>query len=475
MHNYLHNGDILWPKSANLCALGRNAFVDLALGAGTSLEMGLWGSAWESQIRSVAFTNSLKHGSFSGGTSWFYVWPVISTSHIYHVRQLIAFLNKKSRHLPDELKIPSAMRWQAKYSWEKNALADVEKTWAEKMLLAYILRFSIFLKETREKSRKEFLPDRIFFIYEKYTPEKRNNFVKNFVDFVKKTAEKKDLLFPSLFFRQELENLTFTSVKGYKKKLSQAELKALSSSSPDIEEKFRKRLETLEYITTGKFTLKPDETLKKLRERYVSMKKLGVEWNLKLKTLASSPEISEKVHKALLRSTISSTGNFFHATTHLEESSSGYTHAGFVVRLPAYNKPILFERVLGFYYVNPAVGLKNSSVVEVLNIPENKDEKIYSIIPFKVNPPFRFKRGISDVITMKNVYYSFKKTLSRNFRLGPGFLYGTMHLLPHLRQNRILFRDAWGIKKLGKYSYLDLTKAGLFKGKEIHLIARCIK
>lgn len=79
MHEYLYNGDDLWPKKADLCARGRNALLDLERGPGTSFDLGLFGAAWKAQVHAVAATlPSDRSMPDPGGTRFTAVWPVIT-------------------------------------------------------------------------------------------------------------------------------------------------------------------------------------------------------------------------------------------------------------------------------------------------------------------------------------------------------------------------------------------------------------
>ncbi|MBU1218487.1 hypothetical protein KKF34_05130 [Myxococcota bacterium] len=475
MHNFLHNGNDLWPKTANLCALGRNAFLDLALGPGTSLEYGLSGSAWMSLIRSVAFTNSFSRGTYDkNGTRWLYIWPVITTSHTQWILELAYRQMNPALPLRDELKLPSGLSWQAQYTWSKTDLQNKQKTWETRLLYALVLRISLIINKWGNNP-PTYEPAVILKNIRRLEGRKQFKFIYNFVRYAYFKAAKEGNLHPSEYLQSELVKLTGTSVKGYKRPLSPMELSALCKSNSRLEKKYAERLKELDYITSTEEKTDIPAGIATKRKDYQLLKKLGLYWNKKLLQISSSPDIQKEVMKALLSRKITVTGNFFNATTHLEESSSGFTHAGLVVNLPGHAKPWLLERVLGFYYVNQVHTLKNSSVVEVLSVPRtDMKNHHYSIVPFTVKTPFRFKKGVSDIVTFKNIYYSFKKQLDPRYRLGPGFIFGAMHIIPNLLRNREIFRSIYGIESHGKYTFLDIKKGHLLKNREIFLIARCV-
>ena len=83
---YLFNADSLWPKTADLCARGRNALLDLELGPGTSYELGLWGPAWDAPIYSVAVTNPFIDGRVTG-SRFLATWPLVADGQTEWLRQ----------------------------------------------------------------------------------------------------------------------------------------------------------------------------------------------------------------------------------------------------------------------------------------------------------------------------------------------------------------------------------------------------
>lgn len=429
-----------------------------------------------SLIRSVAFTNSFSKGTYDkSGTRWLYIWPVITTSHTQWILELaLRQLNPASISLRDELKLPSSLSWQAQYSWSSAELQNKQKTWETRLLYALVLRISLIINQWGNNPSK-YAPSVILKNIRKLDGQKRFDFIYQFVRYSYIKTAKEGNLHPSEYLQTELVKLTGTNVKGYKRPLSPMELSALCKSNTTLEKKYSERLKELEYITSSEEKTDMPPGIAAKRKDYQLLKKLGFHWNKKLLQISSSTEVQKKVMNALLSREITVTGNFFNATTHLEESSSGFTHAGLVVNLPGHKKPWLLERVLGFYYVNQVHTLKNSSVVEVLSVPRtDMKNHHYSIVPFTVKTPFRFNKGVSDIITFKNIYYSFKKQLDPRYRLGPGFIFGAMHIIPNLVRNIEIFRSIYGIESHGKYTFLDIKKGQLLKNREIFLIARCI-
>lgn len=81
MHSYLYNGDDLFPKAVNLCALGRNALLGLDRGPGASFDLGLFGPAWEAHLYAVAVDRDPRRPTHTlGRTRFVYSWPVVSTA-----------------------------------------------------------------------------------------------------------------------------------------------------------------------------------------------------------------------------------------------------------------------------------------------------------------------------------------------------------------------------------------------------------
>jgi hypothetical protein len=87
MHSYLYNGDDLFPKTVNLCSRGRNALLDLDLGAGASFDLGLFGPAWEAHLYAVAVDRDPRRPwQTRGRTRFAYSWPVVSTAQTEMLR-----------------------------------------------------------------------------------------------------------------------------------------------------------------------------------------------------------------------------------------------------------------------------------------------------------------------------------------------------------------------------------------------------
>jgi len=98
MHSYLYNGDDLFPKTVNLCARGRNALLDLDLGAGASFDLGLFGPAWEAHLYAVAVDRDPEHPWHTRGrTRLVYTWPVVSTAQTAMLRLAYAIAEAAAR------------------------------------------------------------------------------------------------------------------------------------------------------------------------------------------------------------------------------------------------------------------------------------------------------------------------------------------------------------------------------------------
>jgi hypothetical protein len=122
MHEYLYNGDDLWPKTVNLCARGRSALLDLDLGPGAARELGLFGPAWRSQLHAVAVSRDPDRPlDAAARTRLLLSWPVVSTGEtglLARVHALGAALVAWPPSSPDPLPGPRG-------AWDEIHLADL--------------------------------------------------------------------------------------------------------------------------------------------------------------------------------------------------------------------------------------------------------------------------------------------------------------------------------------------------------------
>ncbi|MGM0596274.1 MAG: hypothetical protein ACQES9_04475 [Myxococcota bacterium] len=479
MHRFLHNGDELWPKKANLCALGRNSLVDLALGAGTSHDLGLRGSAWRSHYQTIAWTNNFKRLSDPlKGSRLIYSWPLISSTLFYRLLTTQKFISGDITKLPDFLKLSSSSMKIAKKQWNLNKNTAISKLWARRLRGAWLHKIFISLKYSPIKIKLVDFdsPDSILKFKQKFDQLSEEKKGKLLIDLSRELQQKlvdRKLLFPSRELQQKLEKLLYTKLEKYEKKLSPWQLLKIGKNNKDPE--LQTRLREINYILHGDPRLKPKPQWQKKHREYLRLKEKTKKWMNYLKKMVLSKNIQQKVLILSRKEKLLLSGNYFFETSHLAETTTGFTHAGMLLYLNKKKQPWLFDRVLGFYYANPLKTMKHSAVVELVKPAPaviNK-EKRYALLPYRVKSLFKFKKGATNQVSWKNIYTDFKKELSPEYKLGSGIIWGIMHLLPNFKKNSSLLYPLYEIKKLGKYSYLDFKSLQSLKNKTIYLVARC--
>ena len=78
-----------------------------------------------------------------------------------------------------------------------------------------------------------------------------------------------------------------------------------------------------------------------------------------------------------------------------------------------------------------------------------------------------------DQVTFFNMVTEWKPRLPAGYVLGPEFLWGAIHVLPHLPQNQAMLRRFQYLRHIGGYSYIDYLNLRPLAGQDVHLIARC--
>ncbi len=484
MHRYLFNGDEIWPKNIDFCARARNSLLDLANGPGTSLELGLAGSAWEGLTYTVAFTNAFRRFSDPvTGSDWLYIWPVISDRTINDLRVLLELEENPdpASTMPRHLVLPRILGGTAREQWPESDQDDLQGAWNRRMTGALVRRL------TRQAGAMGWSfsgfsfakgADRVRFYarLDGLAPPERRVLLENFLKELELQAARKNLLFPAHRIQREMENLVFFRLEGYPDPVSPAVVRMAARRDPSAE--LMEALAKLDYLSSGKWsgTEEIPAGWPVQREQYVKLRSELEAWQERISAIARSPSLREAVFSQLERNPVILSGNVYFATSHLEESATGYTHVGLVLNLPSRpGEPWLFDRVQAFFYANAIRTLQKSALVELVR-PDMKvvnKPRRYAVLPYRVHAPIQFSSGSTDVINFFNMYTDWARNLPEGYRLGPEFLWGAVHLLPHLPQNRDRLRRFQYLKKIGEYSYIDYLNMRPLAGQDLHLIARC--
>ncbi|MBU1534564.1 hypothetical protein KKF84_04540 [Myxococcota bacterium] len=477
MHRFLYNGDDLWPKQINLCARGRNSLLDLAMGPGLSFELGLTGPAWETHLSGVALTNTFR--TFSSplrGLNYEFVWPVITTSHLKRMEILAGYLFGTLLTLPPTLQIPKALHTSVhSQTLAKGAAAD--RLWARRLLGAYIKRTQAAMTTMKRLKfpRESQISTRLLHfdsLLDSTPANLREKAVRRFVHGVRVAAETRDLLFPSEKLWEDVKALTYTKVASYPEPLSPWQLKIFAEAQKNT--RLLTRSAKLEYILSVTTPANVPKAWTSEKKKYRAIKARGDAWLKKIGDLVGRPAYIKLFESVIPHHPLLLTGNFFFGTSHIEETTSGFTHAALILNLGKSLGSWQFERVLGYYYANRAIGLKNSKAAELLSVPSAlfTVARYYAALPYTIAPPFLFRRGASDIINFTNIYSHMKHILPNQYSLGHGFIYGAMHLLPHIGGNHML-TSFYSLKKLGDFTYRQFGSLQRLKGKTVRLIVRC--
>jgi len=486
MHKYLFNGDEVWPKNIDFCARARNSLLDLANGPGTSLELGLAGSAWESLIYTVAFTNAFERFADPvTGSDWLYVWPVVSDLYVADVGRLLNVLEQpeKISELPRHLVLPKMLAQTAREDWPSADAADLQKAWNRRMLGALVRKltrqaatmdapyagydFKRGTERTRFYRQLDGLPR-----------DRRHTLLRDFCAHLVRTAAARNLLFPAERVRNEMKRLVYFTLPGFPEPVGPGIVRILATekTSPEL----ISAVARLDYLTTGKWEgSRPlPEGWAADRETWVALRQELVKWQTRVSQIAASASLKRVIYAQMEKNPVVLSGNVFFATSHLEESSTGYTHVGLVLNLPSRpGQPWLFDRVQAFFYANPVRDLKKSALVELVAPSASvvARPRRYAALPYRVHSPIKFASGASDMITFFNMVTDWKPRLPAGYTLGPEFLWGAIHLIPHLPQNQAMLRRFQYLRNIGQYSYIDYLNLRPLAGQDVHLIARCPK
>ncbi len=485
MHKYLFNGDEVWPKNIDFCARARNSLLDLANGPGTSLELGLAGSAWESLIYTVAFTNAFSRLSDPlTGSDWLYVWPVVSDLYLDDVRRLLEQLEspEKAPPLPRHLVFPKILVQVAQEDWPASDTTDLQAAWNRRMLGALVRKL------TRQAAtmnapfegfdfRRGTERARFYRVLDDLAPAARGARLREFCDHLAGVAAGRNLLFPAERVRNEMQRLVYFTLPGFPEPVGPGVVRILAGQKATPE--LISAVARLDYLASGRWEgSRPlPEGWAADRETYNALRQELVTWQTRVSQIAASASLKRVIYAQLEKSPFVLTGNVFFATSHLEESSTGYTHVGLVLNLPSRpGNPWLFDRVQAFY-ANPVRDLKKSALVELVapSTGVMARSRRYAALPYRVHAPIKFASGASDLITFFNMVTDWKPRLPAGYVLGPEFLWGAIHLIPHLPQNQAMLRRFQYLRSIGEYSYIDYLNLRPLAGQDVHLIARCAK
>ena len=484
MHKYLFNGDEVWPKNIDFCARARNSLLDLANGPGTALELGLAGSAWESLIYTVAFTNGFHRFSDEvTGSDWLYVWPVVSDMYVADLRRLLEVQEhpEKAAELPKHLVFPKLLMQTAREDWPAADVADLQAAWNRRMLGALVRKLTrqaatMNLPFEGHDLRRGVERTRFYRLLDGLEPARRRAVLRAFCDRITTEAASRNLLFPAERVRNEMKRLVFFTLPGFAEPVGPGVVRILAEqkSSPEL----IAAVARLDYLASSRWEgSRPlPEGWAADREKYVALRQELVKWQERVSQIAASASLKRAIYGALEKNPIVLSGNVFFATSHLEESSTGYTHVGLVLNLPTRpGEPWLFDRVQAFFYANAVKNLKKSALVELVSpsTPVVSRVRRFAALPYRVHAPIRFASGSSDQITFFNMVTDWKPRLPAGYLLGPEFLWGAIHLIPHLPQNQAMLRRFQYLRNIGEYSYIDYLNLRPLAGQDVHLIARC--
>ncbi len=450
MNAFLYNDDELWPKELFLCSRGRASLIDLAWGPGTAGRVGLLGPSWEAHLEAVAH----------GRARYLYVWPVVSTWDLACARGA----------LPPPF---------TRYNGTRYRLAVLQRLLAQARTLG--LR-SCTPGQTGTASAC--IPRRLDKLTRDLNPEAlKGRELEYFLDTLQSWARKKGTIVPSLRWTRLWYSLR-TQVPGQAQPLS-------PTAFLGWVEKHRIQLEKCD---AGASPSEYDaQTCRRLIHRSAVIKCIASRGRAPIcRDVASSPAVlaylanrsqmailkpflmaqarrASETIRSLENDSLLSVGLYFKNSEYLMASFTGYTHAGLMATFHAV--PHVFHRVHGYFFAEPVSALKSTFPVEVVSLTVPK--MTYGLLRHTVRPPFYLGHGLfSDVVTLINIYVDLKHHLPPGTSLGPGFVFGAAHLLPHLPHNAPIFASVRKIRSFRGFQYWGYDFEGL-KGYSLDLIVAC--
>jgi hypothetical protein len=376
---------------------------------------------------------------------------------------------------------PRILTQTALEDWPVADRADLQVAWNRRMLGALVRKLTrqaatMGVPHAGFDFRRGSERTRFYRTLDGLDPPARRALLQSFADTLEKAAAGRNLLFPAERVRAEMQRLVFFRLPGYAEPVSPGVVRILAAekTSPEL----TAAVARLDYLATGRWEgSRPlPEGWPADRETYVSLRAELVRWQARVSQIAGSASLKRVIWEQVARRPFVLSGNVFFATSHLEESSTGYTHVGLVLNLPSRpGQPWLYDRVQAFFYANPVKDLKKSALVELVAPSASvlARPRRFAALPYRVHAPIRFASGSTDHVTFFNMVTDWKTSLPAGYALGPEFLWGAIHLIPHLPQNQATLRRFQYLRHLGGYSYIDYLNLRPLAGQDVHLIARC--
>lgn len=232
-----------------------------------------------------------------------------------------------------------------------------------------------------------------------------------------------------------------------------------------------------------------EETFRQDRAAYQKLKQELDEARLRLTGRARdsfSPAVRRELHRLMANGDDPLVaGSFYFETEHLAETTSGFTHAGVIKRLPdptdGVNRLWMFDRVLGFHYAYPVAKLAHSVPVEVLALSKSlRRGRRYHWV--RVRVPARFSLGsglISGRVTLVNLFTHLKERLRTCPALTtqPGFYFSAISWITAHPLNRLVLGDLWTPRTHTGYGYMTINAEGMqsLRGRTLYLPVRRVE
>jgi hypothetical protein len=502
MHAYLYNGDDLWPKAVNLCTRGRNATLDLELGAGTSFDLALFGPAWEVHLHSVAATNRFG-GAWQTlkGTRLLAAWPLVTSGLIDYLRAAHRLQTAARRALATRRPARAAARakleklakecsfhrfytyWRKacrataqgvacgpRESWPSGPLRGglwnrrslrLAADWGRRLKGALLHRLSFSARVLSTASAAEPMAK----VWDRLRAPGAGGLraLEGWTARLAKAARARKLYFDDRRYDRFRRAHLTARIPGYAMGLSIFQLQAILHQAarqgrrPDAQlAAARKALARLRYLLRGgsppsHLAAAKKERLKQVRKQYRALKK-KLEADRKQMTRTAKRWFAEHGWPALRKrfrrvGDLALAGSFYYETEHLDETRSGFTHVAVLQQMGPLEglgpEPWQFDRVLGFHYAYPVSRLNNSIPVEIV-LPDPRvvaRNRRYTWLAFQVPRRFRFANGKSSpTVSLLNIIYHAKRLLAScpGYRVNAGFFYGAVTWMVRHKKNAAL-------------------------------------
>lgn len=475
MHDYLYNGNELWPKAVNLCTRGRNALLDLERGPGTSFDLALFGPAWEVHLHSVAATNPFQSlRTHLTGTRYLAAWPLVTQGlfeylqRAHELQQLateaenqsspknrarlhtlakevsfyryLGFSKRACESSPKSGRtcapprfngeVPSRRRGPKRWS---PTLLRLARDWGRRLKGALIHRLGFSARALNVPLPK----DNVLSARGEVgggAGESAASSIQNFSKRLEAAARAAGLFYRDRDYNRFRRRHLTAELQDYPIRLSLFQLKAIEDQLRERRKRPEAKLQRvrgarrrLVYIVDGKMPTPPPPQkvwarLKRVRKSYLELKKKLEADRARLKKLAT--EWFAQKGRAALDARLKRVGEtvlggcYYFETEHLDETRSGFTHVSLLHKMPAMegrpSEPWQFDRVLGFQYAYPVSKLETSVPVEIVE-PAPKifgRKRTYAWVEIQVPKVFRFPNGArSSRVTLTNIVYDMKRRL----------------------------------------------------------------